>query len=78
MCQKSSQNDGHDPLWFKRPFFFSNKNLKGLDIYKKILKFLYYSLFNGSQSMSCEEYSEEMLKFRPFKLVFKHTKRVQH
>ena len=83
MCKKLYYGDEYDPLWFKRPFFFNKNNLKGLHLYKRILKYLYHDTYDSSQKRSkyssgktLEEYLQEMLKYRPFKLVLKHGKGV--
>lgn len=52
MCKKLYYGDEYDPLWFKRPFFFNQKNLKGLHLYKRILKYLYHDTYDSSQKRS--------------------------
>ena len=46
--KKSYYND-YDNLWFKFPFYF-DKNASGLDIYKRMLKFLYSEAFSDNKS----------------------------
>lgn len=85
MCKKTYYGDDYDPLWFKRPFFFEKKNLKGGDIYRRILKYLYHDTYDNSKKRarmmsgkSLEEYMTLMMKERPFKLIFKSKKVVEH
>ena len=85
MCKKTYYGDDYDTIWFKRPFFFSGKNLKGIDIYKRILKYLYNDTYDNSKKRSrimggktLEEYMKIMLNEKPFELVFKYKKSVEH
>ena len=47
MCKKSDYEEEYDPLWLKRPFAFSRKNLKGEEIYRRVLKYLYNHAYDG-------------------------------
>ena len=85
MCKKTYYGDDYDTIWFKRPFFFSGKDLKGIDIYKRILKYLYNDTYDNSKKRSrimsgksLEEYMKIMLNDKPFELVFKYKKSVEH
>lgn len=67
--KKTYYGDEFDALWFKRPFFFEKKNLKGIDIYKRILKYLYHDTYDSSKKRSrlmsgksYEEYLHIMMK----------------
>lgn len=78
--KKSYYND-YDNLWFKFPFYF-DKNASGLDIYKRMLRFLYSEAFNDNKSKkmfggkSYEEYENMMLTARPFQLHLRYGKRL--
>ena len=81
MSKKGFYADEHETIWFKRPYFFSKSTLKGIDIIRKILKYLYNDTYDYSEKRSKmfsgkseEKYMELMLKDRPFKLFLKSGK----
>ena len=49
MCKKSDYEEEYDPLWLKRPFVFSRKNLKREQIYRRTLKYLYNHVYDGAR-----------------------------
>ena len=78
--KKSYYND-YDNLWFKYPFYFT-KESTGLDIYKRMLKFLYGEAYNDNKSKkmfggkSYEEYESAMLSSRPFQVYLRYGKKL--
>ena len=78
---RKSDTDSYDNLWFKFPFYF-DKNASGLDIYKRMLRFLYRSAFNDNKGKkmlevnSYGEYENTMLAVRPFQLLIRLGKRL--
>lgn len=52
MCKKTYYGDDYDNLWFKRPFFFEKKEVTGLKITKRILKYLYEDVWDDSKKRS--------------------------
>lgn len=42
----SKKNYDYDNLWFKMPLIFDKRNLRGLEIIKKMIKFLYGEAYN--------------------------------
>lgn len=78
---RKSDNNSYHNLWFKFPFYF-DKNASGLDIYKRMLRFLYRSAFNDNNCKkmlkvnSYEEYENAMLAVRPFQLLIRFGKRL--
>lgn len=88
LCNKSSYSRIHtsveyDNLWFKFPLFFEKSDTTGLDIYKKILKFLFptaykvkKSFFGGAKE-DLTSYIKQMLSSRPFKLFLKYKRKIE-
>ena len=78
--KKSYYND-YDNLWFKFPFYFS-KQYTGLDIYKRLLKFLFNEGYNDNKykkmfgGKSFEDYESLMLSSRPFQLYLRYGKKL--
>lgn len=88
LCNKSSYSRIHssveyDNLWFKFPLFFEKKETTGLDIYKKILKFLFPTAYKvkksffGKATEDLAGYLKIMLSNRPFKLFLKYKRKIE-
>lgn len=72
----------YDNLWFKFPLFFEKKETNGLDIYKKILKFLFPTAYKvkksffGKATEDLAGYMKAMISNRPFKLFLKYKRKI--
>lgn len=77
-----------ESFWFKRPFFFNIETVTGLDIVKRILKYLYYDTYLYSTKRAdkvkneyiktYEEYEKYMLENRPFVLYLCADKKIKY
>lgn len=38
----------YESFWFKRPFYFDYENATGLDVFKRIIKYLYNDIYDFS------------------------------
>ena len=52
MSKKGYYADDYETIWFKRPYFFSKKKLRGIDIVHRILKYLYNDTCDDSEKRS--------------------------
>lgn len=67
----------YENLWFKFPIFLERSGTKGLDIYIKLLKFIYPTAF--ARKAKCPDYASFealMLEKRPFKLVLRSGRKI--
>lgn len=78
-AKKSSYD--FDNLWFKFPFLFEKKSIKGIDIYVRMLKFLYGKAYiyneDSNDPTPYTEYEKLMLEKRPFKIFLKYNKKIE-
>lgn len=78
---KKSFYSEYDNMWFKFPFYFT-KETTGLDIYKKMLRFLFNEAYNDNKhkkmfgGKSYEEYESTMLSTRPFQIYLRYGKKL--
>ena len=78
---KKSYYSDYDNLWFKFPFYFK-RDATGLDIYKRMLRFLYSEAYNDNKSKkmfggkSYDDYENQMLAARPFQVHIRYGKKL--
>lgn len=49
VARYSKKHYQYENAWFKLPFVFDSRNIKGLDVYKKMIRFLYGAAYLKSK-----------------------------
>lgn len=68
-------------MWFKFPLIFNKDSIKGIDIYRRVLQFLYGRAYvsdeDGKDKKNYIDFEVEMLEKRPFKVFLKYARKLE-